>query len=600
MGRGIERRGVVVLLTGILVACSDIARFSVAVPELPADVEWAALLTEGGAGSGFVHREAGRFDLPLLDGDPSGRAWILAYSGDRLAAMTSLDEVELRRAHVRIASPNDPLLDAPSWVGAGEWRDDELLLEAASTPLPEITVSWLPPCPRLLGDEGGYLATTCITHSCAGQAVQVACRLSFTFEACGIDRIEGVVGPRGQFELQPSTELGVCTPSPTPLSASATASAVCQAGTRGLRCDNHLVVPRAPVLRGTHRKVKSVPIAPLVPNVERQGYLSGLALVGRPGERKLAVSAYHGGLDGLRCEVSPTDLLLIDPETLATTSTVSSFTCMANLASDPTGMGFYATEGARGQRIVHLDERAAVIAEARLAGAVPNLSFARALRVSAATGRVAVLYGQASATSLGELRLFDLNLEPVGSLTELSDRLVDVALLDNGKIVVFDDRGGFVRYSRDLRAELTSSLREACGYSTDVYYLAADPTGDKLMMSARYAEQGQVVFVVSTSDLSCRQATFYEWSAFPAGMLAWPADPRFVLVGVDNADTTFTPRDRFRSSVALLEIDTGVFVPGAVAIGSTPVIPLASDGRRVFAILPHEAGIARIDPIPSY
>lgn len=578
-------------------ACHDVDRFEIALANLPAQLEWAALAMEdpSATGSGFVRRIEGRFDLPVFDTEPRGQVWLIAYSEATFASMNPPPEMALRRAHVGVASSDEPVLSRrPDWIARGEWRDGVLAMEETAI-VPAVTVDWLPRCPSLV-DRATYFATTCITRSCGWTVSQAGCQLAFTGAGCSIP-LAGAVGARGQLQLDASDELGDCQPSPVPLSVNATASASCGAGVGGLRCENHLIPAQPPRLRARYQQLFTVPAIEVLNASKEPGFVSGLALVGdTAGERALAVAGYKGLLGDRSCLNTPSELILVDPDTLETRSTVPGFTCLANLASDPRGAGLIATGGAWGQKLLRLDPQGAVLSERDLSSDLPAGSFARTLKVSLAAERVAILYQKGNDTFDGQVLLFDLDLQPVGRLEGLSNRLIAALVTDSGKILLADDRGGIARYSADLREEVRTSLREACGYTTDVLFADADlATGGTVFLSARNHDQGQAVFIVTLAENSCRLSTFFEWPAYPGGTFRWPSDPSLRLVGVDTVNRE---PDQLRSSVALLDARSGVFVPGSVPVAKQHIVPLDSDGRSVFAILPFDAGVARIDPLP--
>ncbi|MCC7383184.1 MAG: hypothetical protein IT384_15200 [Deltaproteobacteria bacterium] len=585
------------LIAGCLLAnaglgCVD--SYHVILPDLPPDVEWVALIAGDDnetAGSGFAHRLDDRFDLLLDREPPPGTAWLLAYRGSSFLEVGAPGEQDIRRAHVRRALLRDPVLPAADYLATGAWRDGELrLTRTATASQPDLTVDWLPACPRLVPAEGAAVATTCLYTSCAMRASQSGCQLEIAADACEIERLSGSIGPRGELALDFTPQLGTCA-TPIAPASEALASAACLPAD----CTAHLIRPARSELRAQTAQLV-LPAAGSDPQQQPDlGYLAGLALAGDASAPVLAVGSRAGAVMDRRCPRARDDsLLLVDPETLTVTATVQGFECLSNLAPDPLGGGFFATTGVRGRRLARLDSTGAVVQEVDLSGelSAPD-TFARRLLVSTSPALVLVLYANEDRVRRdAELRIFDLELGELPPLPGIQGDARALAV-DAHAITVGVGIGGIVRYRLATRqVEAAIDLPRQCGHGFHLRVIGEDPLDrDAVFATSRSDDGHSAVFFVSLRDGRCSVASFYESSARLFDAVIWPRDPRFLLASAD------APADG-RGSVALLDRETHLFLPSALDLGGRGLVaPLEVDRARgrVFALLPHDGKLARVD-----
>ncbi|MCC7381905.1 MAG: hypothetical protein IT384_08755 [Deltaproteobacteria bacterium] len=126
-------------------------RFTLHGPDLPAAVAFAALLLEDAHGavvgvSGLAERSALTFEIELPAKVPPDAVTVtvLAYAREDIEPL--LAGATAPAAPLRLAVSGEAILPAPAWIGRGPWGGP-LAAVASSSGSPELTASWLGPCP---------------------------------------------------------------------------------------------------------------------------------------------------------------------------------------------------------------------------------------------------------------------------------------------------------------------------------------------------------------------------------------------------------------------------------------------------------------------
>lgn len=583
-------------------ACARVTQIDGVAPGLPQDIEWLAFVgaEPTDAGTGFVRRLDGRFDLPLFHGEPPVHGWLIAYREDTFARLSPPPEIEVRRAHASVARPDQARLDpAADWVATTERSDGPLTLTESSE-RPDITVSWLPPCPQILPPEGARLATSCLVQPCAAQFTQVGCSLNSTIEGCGIGAITGQVGPRGELRLASSTSFGDCTPAPEPLVEGAIASASCITQTRAGSCEVHLVRTASPTFSVITASVYDVDAMTPTGTDLHRGYLSGLALRELSVGERVVIGGHRGRFTHSDCVNLESELLLFDPETLTPAGVIGGFNCLTFLEPDPQNPhAVFVTADVQGRRLMHVDVETGDRSSSELVPTSTSVTRARSLRISRDGSQIAVLYGEGESRVPGVVHVFDRNLQPRYPAFPVALGAIDVTFSPSGTIFVSGDTGEVIQYRPETGQPLLPSrtLLDDCGQTSKMIWATweFEPT-PTVYLSARHSRNGRAIFILPWAGRRCLFATFFEWPGAPGATIEWPADRRYLLAGVGEVPSSNEPSG-WHSSVALLEKATMIYRSGSVPVAQQTVIPEAFDRRgRVFAYLPFDAMVARVDP----
>ncbi|MCC7386013.1 MAG: hypothetical protein IT384_29465 [Deltaproteobacteria bacterium] len=583
-------------------ACARVTQIDGVAPELPEDIEWLAFVgaDPSDVGTGFARRLDGRFDLSLFDGEPPAQGWLIGYRADTFARLLPPAEIEVRRAHASVAQPGGARLHPPAdWVAATERADGQLTL-TESDERPDITVSWLPPCPQILPPEGARLATSCLVQPCAAQFTQVGCNLTSTIEGCGIGAITGRVGARGELLLASSASFGECTPAPEPLAEGAIASASCITMTRAGSCEAHLIRTASPTFSVFTASVYDVDAMTPAGTDPHRGYLSGLAWLELDAGERVVVGGHRGRFTLSDCNNLESELLLLDPETLAPAGVIGGFNCLTLLEPDPQDPhAVFVTADVQGRRLMHVDVQTGDRSSSDLFSTSNPAIRARSLRLSPDGARIAVLYGQEDSGVAGVVQVFGRDLRPLYPSFEVALGAVDAVFSPSGTLFVTGDTGEVIQYRPENGQPLLPgrTLLDDCGQTSKIVWATweFEPT-PVVYLSARHSRNGRAIFAIPWAGRQCRFATFFEWPGAPSGTIEWPSDRRFLLAGVGVAPSPDEPSG-WRSSVALLEKATMIYRSGSIPVAQQMVLPAAFDRRgRVFAYLPFDAMVARIDP----
>lgn len=141
--------------------------------------------------------------------------WFDPAALDRVGPLPS--PTELHRAHLRAATPTDPILPDTPWRRRLDPQADVLLPAAELPQGRELTASWLAPCPRLLGDGATRLLDVgCVVGDCPARIAQEECTLLVDLSDCGKAPIRARIDPRGHLEFHDAGGYAECHAAPAP------------------------------------------------------------------------------------------------------------------------------------------------------------------------------------------------------------------------------------------------------------------------------------------------------------------------------------------------------------------------------------------------
>lgn len=583
--------GLGVLGLSALTGCGG--SFEALLADVPEEVGWVALLYgtgDGGeAGTTLTPRVEARFlarTAPISDRAP---LTLLGYRDEPIRALLPADRARLETETVHRAQAGEPRLPGLAWVGRGEWGAGRV---DASGERPETSVGWLATCPEIATTTRAFAALSCLPAPCSTSVVQTGCDLVIELGGfCQQSRLSGRVDGQGHLLLDPSPQIGECTPRDPPTSGTLASVDCMSAGGASCRLD---IVP--PGRTGLRLRAVTLEDGSAVPPSEGRpldgGVLADLALL----SDRAVVSTYGGALSGFDClPGTPGRVAIVDLDSMAVT-TATAPSCTTHLLPEPLGDGFLALTSSDGPALQRFDRDGRL--RDRLSLPLPPGPVwvpAELVRVGG-TSQVAALYPPRGLATVGpgvfaQVLVIDVEAMRVVRSFEVSPDSLTMAEVADGFFVIDGDQA-VVRYyagSGDLVS--VRSLRVACGHldATAAFYV---PESDDMVISSRGDTAGLAMLNLATG--ACDVLNFFEWAAYPMAATLASGGER-LLVAFDSAGIAGDGVGP--SVVAEVDIARRLILPGALTVGVRPVHELLLDLQgRAWGILPVEGRLIRIDP----
>ncbi len=547
-----------------------------AIGDLPADTAFVAAVWEDVAGervgSTPLVAYAPAMRLSADVGRDAERLFVFAWTEEDLAAVEVPEDVP--RAPVDYASTADPVLPAPSWVGAGDAHERPVALALALSPGRPLTVGWLDACPRVLvPDETHYADVRCIPRPCGGGPVQVGCRLTIDVFACGIDGYEVELSATGAVEAI-RAEGNVCREADAPPEAAfAFTCGTCRTELYSLPADT-------PDPFEVSRRTLAPPT--IFEDLEDAKETAAPALL-VDGDFAI-VATMEDASSWRECAEGPRTTRLhffsTDDASLVRTTTVAG--CLFELERDPVAPGFLALDYARavrrlvrydaaGVELEHLDLD--MLAEAPVREPLELAAFEAAERV--------VILAQPERR---DAMIVFVRMSPfeISSASLLPDRRGRTMAEGDGFVVV-GQSGRMELWDLETEAfrdELTLGTGEGIQNSPDG--IAYFPEGQRIV-SVNLGDRGGAHQI--DLDRNLASARFYPDVRVPVSVARLTAS---------YAVATVTRRGApYDTALALYDVERARFLPRFAEIGRGPVPELAVDRTgRVWALLSAEGVLA--------
>lgn len=596
---GLGARVPAALVSLLSIACGG-GPLAVGVPDLPDDVAWLAVLALDASGralatSGLVRRGSPSSEALLSAAVEDGAALhLVGYTDAQLAGFELPDATTLAELPLAIASAIDPVLPAPRHAAVGPVIEGEARLARNEAP-PELTVAWLPRCPRLgLARGSGFASVSCAYAQCEPILEQVGCEIDLDASSCGLGTSRGQVDGRGRVRFPSSPSLGTCD---APVELVDTRFAVeCRGGSAG-RCRIEGYLPPFP----PRFEVDTLRLISL-PDLDPTGV--GRPPAGRLGEvvvlaTEVMVVGFGGASRSAECSSpDPSRLHFVHAEDLVVTRTATAPSCLFFATRDPGGGGFLATYGHETPMLGRFDARGRRLAAVPLEHpALEPQHRPHGLVALGAAGVVSVAMATTSTEAVGSKQSVVLSYE-LGSLRPVSatdplalGRVRALAPSGPDELLLGDDANDLVAFLEPRSAEVRSPvLLRTLGSGMHADVNAVLRVGDQVVIGGGDEDGGLYVFP-RRSAVTVERAAPGELRIAPTA-LGVALGGRHVVVGAMGVDGA-------RPAVlGLLDLERVQLLPGLLEVGRGPVRDLEIDDRgRVWATLPWSSTVLRIRPL---
>ena len=533
------RWAVVVLV--LVAACGD---EEIAVDAYPGTVRLGALVFVDGAGAiDTTDLVRPRFGTFLFSIDRSFEE--LLFAG-------YLDIPELGDATpIRRATPTDPRLPDPVHLVS---IDPEPSPSWTPPALPALTVPL--PCETRIAENTRAIAN-CTERSCAASVRQAGCDVVVDLSECLLGQTTGRVGVDATISFEAGSELSCLESAPSALELFAL---TCR--TFGSICRLSIHPDRSPQsLRQRTIRIAEPIGAPLGDRrfTERLGSITAIgadiAVLVHPEEQ---VERCVGAV--------PSEIQFFDGDGQRTrTATVPACTWAIRAEGDT----LFALEGGAAPSAMRIDATGRIDDKRRVdvpAGMVPTgvdvrLGLLAATWAGAEEPYVESLLTVLDAASLETRRRFQDDSKLYGDVAIVDATTIAVLDRDDSQVSTFDMTTGVRTQSARLSLYAQSLQR----------ILFIDRHGTLIMSAAGRANPGFYVADPTNIGDSVRHTRMLEPSSGAYGLSAWPADPSQVL-------GTWTAHDEpHRTYAGLIDLTTGLAVPGAIEVGTGPAHRTAVD-----------------------
>ncbi len=521
----------------------------------------------------------GRVAIALDAVDDPERYVVYAYDFDAIDRLHGRPaEADLATIPVALAGTNGPRLPAPAFVGGFVPGDPVSQVAVA----PDLTVSWLPDCPALLGfDEIGHANESCRPLVCGTVARQSGCTLDVETPLCAGGRLRGFVRGDGTVDFEPSVQFGACVSRATRYDAAL--SFECQGGFfEGSVCPID-VYSRAPPLAFEMMTRSTGDAEPIVgaQGVGGPRHLGGMALL----DGDVVVTRFERPVNDLACRGVDTELLFFDHDSLLQTQGVPTLDCLRWLRRVPGAdevVGVY-NDGDVG--LARIDAAGEVVRTATITLG-PN-EFPNDVAVDPGQNRVVLLVTGVGDTP-GYAMVFELDDLSFVERTADLGRTPRAATILSGGVIASIDSDLEIVYLAQGQSIAAYDMRTQCGKGS-ARDIIRHPATSRILVSMR-TEVHAIFSLDPEGDGTCRRFGLFEEVAEPQALALWPNDPDLVLAAFDGTEES----GHDRTFLAFAHVAESRMLPGVAEIGVGPVAELevTRDGV-VFALLAWSDRIVR-------
>ena len=533
------------LLFGALLGLASCAeeRINLALPDLPEDIDWAALVLEdqGGVLAGTTHllpvRE-GRIQVEI-PGDRGSSVVLYAYRDADLDPRIPREAQQLTQP-LQFARIDQPVLPAPSLQVRAELEDEATF--RPDTVLRDLTAPWLPPCdPQESVMAGATALVSCANQNCVPIVTQTGCQVRFDLRGgCGLGIVDVKLLPGGGAQSRATPDiLGVCD-GVEPRSDAVLGVNCVRPGLEDCRIDLY------PVNASAHLDVRQTKLVPDAPEVQDgQHLLGGLALLS-PTELVVSVA------DDPACTAGGNHrLLFLDRTSLEVVRAEPTPYCIQLMHKDPMGDGFVGLTREPVSAVRYSAQ--GVLLDRRLVEGLPDTPNPVPYYWSfSADGRRAVVWVTTWRRSLRLASAFlEINwadLSVAASTVMASSDNFPVALLSNAFVLLDDDRDTLRYFDRVGGTELhTVSLSSGSVTNRSLWGMKRLGNSDELVIFIQ-SNRDTLGVVDAERRLSFFVASQLRQPARTGAMLPGP-NPRLLIVGGDTAQAAelvlFDPEARY-------------------------------------------------------
>jgi len=593
-----------ILSVALLAACSEATQLAAIDPTLPDDVVWVgALLERDGvviASTGLARRgSGGAAQLEFDDKTEATSVRVIGFTKDAFVGLGVSDTAVVPTMPLVVAAARDPVLPAPAFVAAGRLVDGVAKL-SATTDAMELTVGWLPACPKLLPIPDKTLgAVACGPLPCDPVVEQVGCEIFVDTQNCRLGTLRGTIDGRGNVVYEDGERLGRCTS--TPAARGARLSLACRDGDYD-RCRIDAFERPFP----ERFEIFAVPVVNNAATVHdtslrrpSRDYLGSVVAAGD----EIAVATFDGSIYDNKCTTGqPGTIVFVAPDTGVVLRRRTVPNCTKFLAEDPGRNGFLALYGGRRNlQLGRFDADANIVRSTFITDTKITTEYAPiGIAVSPSSGRVAVGMSWGDQTDYSRVLIYDLDTFDKVAVSQARLRsITDIAPSGLDHFIVADDKEGIVYQLDSSTARVTNDFLVRVlvgGVNVDLARLAQ--ADDRVIVTNTGEEPAMFVFSFDNPaggvDYDkASTTTYYEGWGEPFALARWPADPALWLVGV--TERVARPRPAY---IALFDPTAPNFLPGALQVGHGQISDMATDKKgRIWLAMGWTGRLVRVSPL---